>query len=262
MKNNSELQISLEIPETIADFLERGGVKNPSVFNEGMDILIAIRKMNTNGFSQVPVCSSEGKLQGYLSWDCVFRGVCKSEATFSGVVADYYCTSLDDKIISLDAPVRDALARIQTSEFLIIVDSISELHVKGLITVSDLSALYSVILQGFTLIGDIEAHLKAIIASADIQIIELQKLSRNENIKTAIDLTMGNLSYIMNNDRIWARLSISKSLDMSSFHELTSKVTGIRNRIMHNNWLTSDEVNVHDDIRTLEDFLSLLSANM
>ena len=73
MKNNSELQISLEIPETIADFLERGGVKNPSVFNEGMDILIAIRKMNTNGFSQVPVCSSEGKLQGYLSWDCVFR---------------------------------------------------------------------------------------------------------------------------------------------------------------------------------------------
>lgn len=262
MENNRELQISLDIPETIGDFLERGGVKNPSVFNGDMDILMAIRKMSTNRYSQVPVCSYEGKLQGFLSWESVFRGVCKSEATLCGVVADYYCTSLDDKIISLDAPIRDALARIRTSEFLIIVDSIYDLNVMGLITVSDLSALYSVILQGFTLIGEIESHLRTIITSADIEIIELQKLTQKKNIERVKDLTMGNFSYVMNNERIWPRLSISKSLDMADFHKQTSQVTYIRNRIMHNNWLCSDEVDVYEDIRILENFLSLLSDHM
>lgn len=262
MENNTELLINPNIPETIGDFLERGGVKNPSVFEEDMDILEAIRKMNTNGFSQVPVCTADGKLRGYLSWDGIFRGVCKSSEALFGIVADYCCRFLDSKIISLDAPIREALTRIQSSEFLIIVDSISELHVKGLITVSDLSSLYSIILQGFTLISDIEARLRAIISSADIQIIELQKLTKNENVKSVNDLTLGNFSYIMNNDRIWPRLCISSSLDMKDFRNLSYTVTCIRNKIMHNNWLSSNEVNVHEDIRTLENFLNLLSANM
>lgn len=50
-----------------------------------MDIIEAIRKMNTNGFSQVPICSVDGKLRNYLSWDGIFRGVCKSTKLVEGL---------------------------------------------------------------------------------------------------------------------------------------------------------------------------------
>ena len=252
----------IEIPETVGEFLNNGGVKNPYVFHSDMDIMEAIRKMNTNGFSQVPVCAEDGTLVAYLSWDGIFRGVCKNNGSFSGFVSDYCCRSLDSKVISLDAPIRDALTRLQSSEFLIIVDSITELHVKGLITISDLSSLYSVILQGFTLISDIETRLRLVIGLSDVQIIELQKLAKNENINAVNDLTLGNFRYIMNNERIWSRLVLSKTLDRQSFFELMTEVKEIRNKIMHNNWLSSNEVNVHEDIRTLENFLNLLSVNI
>ena len=185
-----------------------------------------------------------------------------NNGSFSGIVSDYCCRSLDSKVISLDAPIRDALTRLQSSEFLIIVDSITELHVKGLITISDLSSLYSVILQGFTLISDIETRLRLVVGLSDVQIIELQKLAKNENINAVNDLTLGNFRYIMNNERIWSRLVLSKTLDRQSFFELMTEVKEIRNKIMHNNWLSSKEVNVHEDIRTLENFLNLLSSNI
>lgn len=250
------------IPETIGDFLERGGVKNPHVFSLDMDILEAVRKMNTNGFSQVPVCTTDGRLEAYLSWDGIFRGISRNPDSFAGVVSDYCCRTLDTKIISLDAPTREALHRLQTNEFLIIVDSLSGLKVKGLITVSDLSALYSTILQGFTLINDIETRLRIVMSTADVRLIELQKLSKNEELQSVSGLTLGQFSFIMNNERVWPRLSISRSLDRISFHELLSRVTEIRNKIMHNNWIGSQNVNVSDDLMELESFFNLLSANM
>lgn len=255
-------QDTIYIPDTIAEFLEIGGVKNPDVFPAEMDIYEAIRKMNTKGFSQVPVCIHERVLQGYLSWDGIFRGICKNRESFSGTVSDYCSKSLDSKIISMDSQLRDALTRILDNEFLIVVDSFTELNVMGIITISDLSHLYSTILQGYTLIRDIEIRLRKIISAADIKIKELRALSQNKELEAVNELSLGNFCFIMNNNKVWPRLSISRSLDQNYFYQEITEIKNIRNQVMHNNWLSCEGASVRQDIMHLQNFLNLLDSNM
>lgn len=259
MKPESALQYDARtrLIRSVEEFLDRGGVRNPDTFSPSTEIIEALRIMNTKGYSQVPVCDYDKHLIGYLSWDVVFRNICRNDGCLKGEVGDFMSTKLDDRIISLNTPLIDALSRIREVEFLILVDDITQLNVQGLVTVADLSNSYSSVLQGYIWISEIEHRLREILCDAQVTYADARNLTKRTDISTVSDLTLGNLSYMLNNPTIWNRTSLSKELDQTSFHVFLETVRQIRNKIMHVDW--SNESHESDgDLSILTKFLDLL----
>lgn len=243
---------------SVEEFLDRGGVRNPDTFSPETEIIEALKVMNTKGYSQVPVCDHDKHLIGYLSWDVIFRNICKNNGCLNGTVSDFMSTKLDDRIISLNTPLRDALSRIREVEFLILVNDVTQLNVHGLVTVADLSNSYSSVLQGYIRISEIEHRLREILTKAQVTYTEARNLTKRTDILSINDLTLGNISYLFNNHTIWKRTSLCDYLDQTRFHSYLEIVRQIRNKIMHVDW--SDEgMESDDDLATLARFLLLLN---
>jgi CBS domain-containing protein len=242
---------------SLEEFLDRRGVKNPDVFSPEVDIIDALKIMNTKCYSQVPVCDEAKHLIGYISWDVIFKNICLNNGTISGAVGDFMSTNLDKLIISFNTPLREALGRINEVEFLIIVDDITGLNVRGLVTVADLSDNYSLVMQGYILIREIEHRLREIIFKAEVTYSDARSLTKREDVDSIDKLTIGNICFMLNNPCVWQRTSMCDYYDQGAFHEMLSQVCLIRNKIMHMNW-PADGAEADEDLSTLKKFLGRL----
>jgi restriction system protein len=178
-------------------------------------------------YSQLPVVDGYGRLAGVITWESL------AHAEFTRkpkVVADamltnpYSCRESEE----LFARIGD----IQRRGFLIVVDS--ENVVSGILTAADLSGELRNRVQPFTVLEEIERRLRR--AVSPLSVGELRASfsagdSRAKKINSAHDLTLGNYSYVLDNEERWAKLRWP--YERTEMVDRLRKVAGYRNAIAH-----------------------------
>lgn len=252
-----------DVPDTIGEYLAKGS--NVKVVGPDTSVRDVIKIMNTKGYSQMPVCEAGKRLLGYISWEEIFKLACERyESIDSFKAADLMNMNLARKLISEDTPTSEAMEFTNTEEFLLVVDNLDSKVVKGIITTSDFAEIYSRQVRAFLVLAKIEDTLRRILAEANIDLEKVRILARqsrpdnNTILVDASELSFNNLRYIMNNDKVWPELSLSKYFDQKSFFDTMGEVKEIRNKVMHHNLPKSHE-KFDSYMNTLDDFLKRLT---
>ena len=187
----------------------------------------AIEQMVAGEYSQLPVVDQYTRLKGIITWESI------AHAQFTRrpeVVADAMMTNPHTcrESEELFARIED----IQRRGFLIVVDG--ENVVTGILTAADLSGELRNRVQPFTVLEEIERRLRRAVSPLTVE--ELRSSfpagdGRAKRINSARDLTLGNYSYVLDNEVRWARLRWP--YERTEMVDRLRKVAGYRNAIAH-----------------------------
>lgn len=208
--------------------LQSANNENVACVTPGQSLNVATTIMLQNNYSQLPV-TTKGKrgLIGYISWETI--GIAHFQNVQSGVIKDY----MSSKVISMsiNTPLLTAIQSVYDHEFIVVED---ETHlVCGIVTTADISSQYLDRTAPFTMLEEIENHLRTIIDGKILK-KQMEEVAQDKShpICNIDDLCFGD--YITLLGKHWDRMELS-SVDKSSFLERMEKVRLIRNDIMHFN---------------------------
>jgi restriction system protein len=188
---------------------------------------VAIERMVAGEYSQLPVVDEYGRLKGVITWE----GIAHAQFTrrpklvaHAMLTNPYSCRESEE----LFARIND----IQSRGFLIVVDG--ENVVTGILTAADLSGELRNRVQPFTVLEEIERRLRR--AVSPLTVDDLKESfpkgdSRAKKISSPHDLTLGNYSYVLDDETRWAKLHWP--YERADIVERLRKVAGYRNAIAH-----------------------------
>ena len=188
---------------------------------------VAIERMVAGEYSQLPVVDEYGRLEGVITWE----GIAHAQFTRRPrLVANamltnpYSCRESEE----LFARIND----IQSRGFLVVVDG--ENVVIGILTAADLSGELRNRVQPFTVLEEVERRLRR--AVSPLSVDDLRESfpkgdSRAKKISSPHDLTLGNYSYVLDDETRWAKLRWP--YERADIVERLRKVAGYRNAIAH-----------------------------
>lgn len=201
--------------------------KKVATVNAGQPVGVAVERMVAGEYSQLPVVGQYERLLGVITWESIahvqFTRQPKlvADAMLTGA---YSCRESDE----LFGRIND----IQSRGFLIIVDA--ENVVRGILTAADLSGELRNRVQPFTVLEEIERRLRRVVSV--LSVAELRASfqpgdSRAKKIKSPDDLTLGNYSFVVDDEDRWAKLCWP--YERSDMVERLRKVAAYRNSIAH-----------------------------
>ena len=188
---------------------------------------VAIERMIAGEYSQLPVVDSFGRLKGVITWESIahaqFRH--RPELVVEAMLTNpYSCKESEELFARIDD--------IQRRGFLIVVDG--ENVVAGILTAADLSGELRNRVQPFTVLEEIERRLRRAVSRLSID--ELRASfprgdPRAKRTKSPHDLTLGNYSYVLDDDERWAKLRWP--YERADMVDRLQKVANYRNAIAH-----------------------------
>lgn len=188
----------------------------------------AVTLMLSNDFSQLPVVTSERDVKGILSWTSI-------GARLSLGKGGIYARELMDtphQEIRADASLFQAIPTIVQYQYVLVrgIDG----RITGIVTASDLSLQFQQLAEPFLLLGEIENHVRRIIAdrfSNDELASARDPGDTDRKVDGVADLTFGEYIRLLENPDRWVNLKLS--IDRATFCKQLDRVRGIRNDVMH-----------------------------
>ena len=188
---------------------------------------VAIERMVAGEYSQLPVVDSFGRLKGVITWESVAHAQFRHRPE---LVADamhtnpHSCKESEELFARIDD--------IQRRGFLIVVDG--ENVVAGILTAADLSGELRNRVQPFTVLEEIERRLRRAVSRLSVD--ELRDSfpggdPRAKKINSPHDLTLGNYSYVLDDEARWAKLRWP--YERTDMMDRLRKVATYRNAIAH-----------------------------
>ena len=223
--------------------------KPPRCVSPDAEISEAITLMLQHDFSQLPVTTSERDVKGIVSW----RSLGSRLALGKQCKKVRECMEAPSEIRS-DASLFEAIQQIVEHECVLVRDATRKLT--GIITTEDLSRQFAQLGEPFLLLGQIENHVRNLIANkftkAELATVRDPADSSRE-IEDVSDLTFGEYVRLLQNAKQWTTFAIQ--IDRKTFTDELRKVGDIRNDVMH---FHPDGVGP-EDLATLRKFARFLS---
>lgn len=189
----------------------------------------AVTVMLTNNVSQLPVMTTDRDVKGMISWSSIGSRLAMDNKADS--VSHYMETHYE---VSADVSIFSAIEVIAENDYVLVRDS--ERKISGIVTASDLSLEFHQLGEPFLLIGEIENHIRLLVANK-FSAVELKNAcdpSDSEREVTDVsDLTFGEYVRLLEDPKHWERLALQ--LDRKTFIDQLKSVRDIRNDVMHFN---------------------------
>jgi predicted transcriptional regulator len=189
----------------------------------------AVTKMLTNNVSQLPVMTSDRDVKGMISWSSIGSRLAMDNKadTVRHYMEPHYEVSSEVSIFS-------AIGFIANHDYVLVRDS--ERKISGIVTASDLSLEFHQLGEPFLLIGEIENHIRLMVANK-FSAPELKSAcdpsDSEREINDVSDLTFGEYVRLLEDPRHWERLALP--LDRKTFIDRLKIIRDIRNDVMHFN---------------------------
>ena len=208
---------------------------------------VATTLMLAHDFSQLPVMTSDYDVKGVITWTSI--GIRLALGIKGNCVREFM--KLHQEIPATSSLI-NAIPVIVQSQYVLIRD---QGRITGIVTASDLSLQFQYLAEPFLLLGEIENHIRIIIADT-FSPAELSDISDSEDSNRAVnsiyDLTFGQYIHLLQNPDNWTKINLS--IDRSAFCDQLDTVRKIRNEVMHFN---PDPMKT-EDLQLLRDFLNFL----
>jgi CBS domain-containing protein len=199
----------------------------PRCISPDADISEAITLMLQHDFSQLPVTTSDREVKGIVSW----RSLGSRLALGRQCKKVRECMEASSEIRS-DASLFDAIQQIVEHECVLVRDTTRRLA--GIVTTEDLSRQFAQLGEPFLLLGQIENHVRSLIANkftkAELAAVR-DPADSDREIEDVSDLTFGEYVRLLQNPKQWTTLAIQ--IDRKTFTDELRKVGDIRNDVMH-----------------------------
>lgn len=183
--------------------------------------------MLQHDFSQLPVTTSERDVKGIISW----RSLGSRLALGKQCKKVRECMEAANEIRS-DASLFEAIQQIVEHESILVRDATRKLT--GIVTTADLSRQFAQLGEPFLLLGQIENHVRNLIANkftkAELVAVRNPADSGRE-IEDVSDLTFGEYIRLLENPKRWETFAIQ--IDRKPFTDELKRVGEIRNEVMH-----------------------------
>ena len=183
----------------------------------------AITVMLTTDFSQLPVMTNERDVKGVISWASIGTRLAL------GKDGNYVRQLMDThQEIHAASSLFQAIPLIVQHQYVLIRGS--DNRITGIVTASDLSQQFQQLAEPFLLLGEIENHIRRILAdrlSKDDFASVLDPDDCERNIDGVADLTLGEYIRLLENPERWAKLNLP--LDRATFCRELDRVRSIRN---------------------------------
>ena len=208
----------------------------------------AITLMLKHDFSQLPVMTSERGVKGLFSWKSL------GSRLSLGCACMFVREAMDGyQEVSVDTSIFSAIGLIVQHECVLVRD-LSE-KICGIITTSDLSLQFGQLGEPFLLLGEIENHIRAMVAGKFTK--EELAAARDSSdptreIEDVTDLTLGELLRVIEEPAKWQRLGVR--IDRKMFVKDLDDIRRIRNEVMH---FDPDGI-AEDDLCKLRTFVEFL----
>lgn len=188
---------------------------------------VAIERMVAGEYSQLPVVDSFGRLKGVITWESIAHSQFRHspELVAEAMLTNPYTCRESEELFS-------RIDDIQRRGFLIVVDG--ENVVSGILTAADLSGELRNRVQPFTVLEEIERRLRRAVSRLSIDDLRASFATGDSRARTttsARDLTLGNYSYVIDNDDRWAKLRWP--YERTDMVDRLQKVAHYRNAIAH-----------------------------
>jgi predicted transcriptional regulator len=212
--------------------------------------------MLTEGFSQLPVMSSERDLKGIISWKSLGIRVVHDKQLIE--VKDAMDAPTDCVVSGSDVML-EVIEKVVRIGYVLVTDE--QKKIVGIVTTADLSEEFQNMTEPFLIVGEIENHLRQILGQLEID-WETAKNPTDElrKVNSPDDLTLGEIKRFLESEENWNLFNIQ--LDRVQLGKLLERVVTIRNDIMHFNYdtLPSDDVEHLRKVANL--FRQLKSSNI
>jgi restriction system protein len=222
---------SLEDDDARRDLAWRIGsvslVKKVITVRAQQNISVAVERMVAGEYSQLPVVDEYGRLTGVITWESMAQAQLTRSPALVGdamLTNPYICREGEELFTRIDD--------IQWGGFLIVVDG--ENVVTGILTAADLSGELRNRVQPFTVLEEIERRLRRAVSTLSIDELRAsfpEGDSRAKKIESPHDLTLGNYSYILDDESRWTKLRWP--YERSDIVDRLRKVAAYRNAIAH-----------------------------
>lgn len=188
----------------------------------------AIGLMVENEFSQLPVADQHGRLVGIVTWESIAQANFRHQQPRT--VADV--TMANPHTCRESEEVFSRINDIYKYGFLIVVDG--ENIVTSILTAADLAAELRNRVQPFTVIEEIERRLRRVVSVLSVEDLRASFRRgdpRTRSVASARDLTLGNYSYLIDDDDRWRTLDWP--YERAEMVEHLRKVADYRNDLAH-----------------------------
>jgi CBS domain-containing protein len=192
----------------------------------------AISLMLAYDYSQLPVMSGERALKGMVTWRSIAARWALRPGPGASNQQEKVVDFMDDApLISADSSLFSAIPTIISHGFILVRDGTN--RVIGIVTASDLSEQFQQLAEPFLLIGEIEGHVRRLIARAfTAKELECVKAAEDAHpIESVADLTFGQYVRLLEDPQRWPKLALN--IDRATFIEQLDQVRTIRNEVMH-----------------------------
>ncbi len=188
----------------------------------------AITHMLANQYSQLPVLEGERTVKGKISWRTI--GSRLATGGCASVVRE--CVEPCESI-SADASLFSAIDVILNDDCVLVRDRNNK--VVGMVTPYDLSVQFNQLGEPFLLIGEIENHIRRLLANkftaAELRSAGAPPGAAERDIADISDLTFGECIRLIEDPQSWDRLGVR--VDRTVFTKYLNDVRVIRNNVMH-----------------------------
>lgn len=179
-------------------------------------------------YSQLPVMSSDYKVEGLITWETIGNNLIHGgEKT---LVRHFMKKDVTE--ITHEMSIFDAVKIIINKEVVLVRNEKN--HICGLVTATDISEQFITIAEPFLILEQIENHIRKLLNgkfSADkLKEISIEDES-SRKVESISDLTFGEYIRLMENPENWEGMNLN--IDRSTLIKRLDEIRRIRNDVMH-----------------------------
>jgi restriction system protein len=188
---------------------------------------VAVERMVVGEYSQLPVVDEYKRLKGVVTWESIAHAqfICRPKLVASAMSTNpHSCRETEELFARTDD--------IQRHGFLVIVDG--ENVVIGILTAADLSGELRNRVQPFTVLEEIERRLRRAVSPLSVEDLRAafpKGDSRAKKVSSPSDLTLGNYSFVLDNEKRWTELDWP--YERADMVDRLRKIAEYRNAIAH-----------------------------
>jgi CBS domain-containing protein len=209
----------------------------------------AITLMLQHDYSQLPVTTTPRDVKGVFSW----KSLGSRLALGKPCEKVSQCMEAANEI-RLDASLFEAIQQIVEYECVLVRDGSRKLT--GIVTTADLSLQFAQLGEPFLLLGQIENHVRNLIAdkytATELATVR-DTADADRDIEDVSDLALGEYIRLLENPKRWDKLVLK--IDRKTFVEELKRIGRIRNDVMH----FDPDGPSPEDLTTLRKFARFLS---
>jgi CBS domain-containing protein len=208
----------------------------------------AITTMLLYDYSQLPVMTNEREVKGTLTWESIGARLALGKA--KGPVRDFMEPHAE---APASASLFNVIGHIVDKQYVLVRGA--DRTIMGIVTASDLSLQFRQLTEPFLLLGEIENHVRLLIAER-FKVKDLKAAvdpdEGDREVAGVSDLTFGEYIRLLQNPESWKKLKTE--VDRGVFVARLDRVRQIRNDVMH-----FDPDGIPDeDLDVLRDFARFL----